>query len=89
LTITPADGTGQARTISMGTNAFKADADGLHDILFDLPSPGGDRFTTGETLIYTITATNLVASSFNILSTPYLVDPNGGIPRRREVRVDR
>ncbi len=77
LTITPAGGTGPTAAISTGTDNFKADADGWYDILFDLPPPGGDRFTAGETLIYDITATGLLASSFNFLSTPDPVDPNG------------
>ena len=78
LTITPAGGTGPAaNSISKGTDAFKADADGWYDILFSLPPPGSDRFEAGETLIYDITATGLVASSFNFLSTPDPVDPNG------------
>lgn len=77
LTITAAGGTGPvANSIQTGTDAFKADADGWYDILFDLPPPG-DTFDAGETLIYNITATDLVASSFNFLSTPDLVDTNG------------
>ena len=63
--------------ISTGTDAFKADADGWYDILFDLPQPSGNSFDAGESLVYTITGTGLVASSFNFFSTPDLVDPNG------------
>ena len=78
LTITANGGTGPAaNSILKGTDAFKADADGWYDILFDLPPPGGDRFGAGETLTYDITGIGLVASSFNFLSTPDLVDPNG------------
>ena len=77
LTIIPNGGTGPAaNSIGQGTDAFKADADGWYDILFDLPV-SGNTFDAGETLIYDITATGLVASSFNFLSTPDLVDPNG------------
>jgi hypothetical protein len=79
LTITPVDenSISPGAIISKGTDAFKADADGWYDILFDLPPPGGDRLTAGETLTYSITATGLTASSFNFLSTPDLVDMNG------------
>jgi len=79
LTITPVDETSisPGAVISKGTDMFKADADGWYDILFDLPPPGGDRFMAGESLIYTITAEDLVASSFNFYSTPDLVDSNG------------
>ena len=75
LTITPTGGTGPAASISAGTDIAQAADSGSYDILFDLPPPGGDRFTAGETLIYNITANNLVASSFNFLSTPDLSGP--------------
>jgi hypothetical protein len=56
------------------TDAFKADGDGLYDILFDLPPPPGSasaRFTAGETITYDITYTAAIsASSFDFLSTP-------------------
>ena len=79
LTITPTDESSidPGAIISTGTDAFKADADGWYDILFDLPPPGSDRFTAGEVLEYNITGLGLLASSFNFLSTPDLVDPNG------------
>lgn len=79
LSITPAGGDGPAANdIFKGTDAFKADADGWYDILFDLPPPGGDTFEAGETLVYNITGFPLlVADSFNYLSTPDPVDPNG------------
>ena len=79
LTITAVDESSisPGAIISTGTDAFKADADGWYDILFDLPPPGGNTFDAGETLIYDITATGLVASSFNFLSTPDMVDTKG------------
>lgn len=58
------------------TDGYKADADGLYDILIDLPPPGGDRFTAGETLIYSITGAGIEAGDFNYWSTP-TEDPNG------------
>ena len=63
--------------VTTGTDFKKADADGWFDIYIDLPPPGGDRFTAGETLVYTITGAGITASSFNYQSTPDLVDPNG------------
>ena len=77
LGITSTGGTGPSATIGLGTDLFKADADGWYDILFDLPPPGSDTFGAGDTLVFDITGTNLVAGSFNFLSTPDPVDPNG------------
>ena len=85
LTFTRTGGTGptDAQTsIGQGTDAYKADADGWFDILFDFAmAPPSARFSAGETLEYEITgvasASALVASSFNFLSTPDLIDPNG------------
>jgi len=61
-------------TISLGSNQFKADGDGLYDINFALPPPPGQqaaRFQAGETLVYTITGLpTLSASSFFFLSQP-------------------
>lgn len=78
LAIASAGGTGPVAgtTFQTGTDAFKADADGWYDILFNMPN-NMDTFDAGETLIFDITAAGLVASSFNFLSTPDLVDPNG------------
>jgi len=61
-------------TISTGVDAFKADGDGLYDILFDFPPPPGAdaaKFNAGEDLVYTIVGTSLLtANSFNIWSEP-------------------
>lgn len=78
LTINSTGGSGPAAGTShqTGTDAFKADADGWYDILFSMPN-NTDTFDGGETLTFDITATGLVASSFNFLSTPDPVDPNG------------
>ena len=75
LTITGVDETSinPNAIISQGTDAFKAGNDGLFDLLFELPPPGDDRFTAGETLTYNILGDGLLASSFNYFSAP---DPN-------------
>ena len=72
-------GTGPDASISISQDTHKAGNDGLFDILFDLPPPGSDRFTAGETLVYEFTGTGLVASSFNFWSTPdpSELDPSG------------
>lgn len=77
LSFNRTDGTGptQAQTnISTGVNEFKADGDGLYDILFDFPPPpggGGAKFEAGETVTYNITGiTTLTAASFDFLSAP-------------------
>jgi len=52
---------------------FKADGDGIYDILFDFPPPPGtfsDKFTKGETVIYDITGTGVSAANFFTLSAP-------------------
>jgi hypothetical protein len=77
LIITPTDGTGPSTTISQGTDAYKADADGWFDLLFEMSTTAGLGFDAGETLTFNITGSGLVASSFNYWSTPDPVDPNG------------
>ena len=58
---------------SKGTDAFKADGDGLYDILFDFDhaSPS-DRFIGSEVLTYTFVyaGAGMTDLSFNFLSTP-------------------
>jgi len=52
---------------------FKADGDGIYDIVFDLPPPPGSpgsKFQDGETLIYNINYTGITASDFDELATP-------------------
>lgn len=77
LAFTRTGGTGPSAaqtSISTGTNAFKADGDGLYDILFDFPPPpgsGGAKFEAGEAVTYDITGiASLAASSFDFLSAP-------------------
>lgn len=61
-------------TIGTGVDLFKADGDGLYDILFDFPPPPGNDsalFNAGEEVVYEISGIpTLVATSFNFFSTP-------------------
>jgi len=61
-------------SISLGTDAFQADGDGLYDILIDLPPPPGSqsaRFQAGETLVFAISGIpTLVAADFDFLAAP-------------------
>ncbi len=75
LTITAVDITDSVPVVSTGVDLFKADGDGLYDILFDFPPPPGNaaaRFTAGETVIFDITYNlgNLSAADFDFISTP-------------------
>jgi hypothetical protein len=65
-------GIGGAPSVSTGVDAFKADGDGLYDILIDFDTdPPGDRFDNSDSVIYSITGiTGLVADDFNFLSAP-------------------
>ena len=65
----PAAAGGGNNGIQVGFDAFQSDGDGAYDILFDFPPPGKDRFSAGETVVYTITSGEAItASSFNFLS---------------------
>jgi hypothetical protein len=57
-------------SIVYGSNAYQAGSDGEFDILIDLPPPGGNRFTAGESIIYNITGTGITASTFWLQSNP-------------------
>jgi len=62
-----------APTISLGTDAFKADGDGKYDILFSFGTAGDDtqRFTSGDSITFTLTGiAGLQASDFNFMSAP-------------------
>jgi len=56
--------------ISLGANSFKADGGGYFDIKLDFATSGGaaSRFTSGDSVLYTITGPSLTADSFNFLS---------------------
>ncbi len=65
-------------SVSVGTNAYRADGDGYYDILFDYPPPGGPaNFNAGDVSVYTITGTDLLASDFNVIGSP---GPGAGNP---------
>ena len=75
LTFTRTGGTGPtAISVDLGEDDYKADGDGLYDILIDLPPPPGQqaqRFNAGETLQFSITGIgSLTAGDFNFFSTP-------------------
>ena len=62
-----------APTINEGVNAFKADGDGLRDVLLNFSTGGTDnnRFTDNEYLSYNITGiSGLTANDFSYLSFP-------------------
>ena len=60
--------------VSFGSNAFKADGDGLYDLEATFPSSGGahgpDRFAPGETVVFTVSATGITPESFLAFSAP-------------------
>ena len=58
---------GQSGAVSTGTDSFKADGDGLYDILFSFPT-SGDRFGADQSSTWIFTLDRLTANSFNFLS---------------------
>jgi len=63
--------------ITYSSNAYQAGNDGEFDILIDLPPPGADRLTAGESISYLITGAGITASTFNSLSNPTLTSETG------------
>src|SRR5262245_3418834 len=58
-------------TINLGTNAYKADGDGLYDIRFDFSTSNGHEFGAGDSVSYVITGPSFMnADSFTFLSKP-------------------
>ena len=55
---------GQAATVSSGTNAHKSAGAASFDLLFEFPN-SGDRFTAGETSVYKISGAGVTAASFD------------------------
>lgn len=59
-------------SVSWGLDSFKADGDGLYDILFSFPTSGsGDKFTAGDSAVFKITGLNgtaVTANDFNYMS---------------------
>jgi len=58
----------------LGPQDYKADGDGLFDLLFEFPEennpndPFDSRFGVGDTTVFTILGTNITVNSFNLLS---------------------
>jgi hypothetical protein len=52
-----------------GVDLYKADGDGLYDILFDFPPPGS-VFDGSDTVTFRFTLAGLTEDSFDFLSTP-------------------
>lgn len=72
-------GTFDAPTISAGTNAFKADGDGLYDLVLSFStsnSGGSPRFTDGDKVSYFVSYTG--AGSVNASSFIFQSAPDGG-----------
>ena len=69
-----ASGCTKCSAVLFGSNAFKADGDGLYDLEVMFPSSGGahgpDRFAPGETVVFTVSATGITPESFLALSFP-------------------
>jgi hypothetical protein len=63
-----------AAQISTGVDQFKADGDGLYDILFAFPTTGSSRFGVGDSLVYQISG----PPALNVLDFDYMSAPAGG-----------
>ncbi len=61
---------GSIQTPIATSNGYKADGDGLYDILFAFPTSASGRFNAGLTSVYIISGEGISASSFFALSSP-------------------
>lgn len=62
---------GITASVSKGNDAFKADGDGLFDLLFSFPTQNtSPRFVGGNSSVWTISGAGLTALSFLDLSAP-------------------
>ena len=62
---------GQAASISMASDGFKADGGGKYDVIFSFPTAAsGDRFGAGESTSYNIAGSGVTAAKFNFQSSP-------------------
>jgi hypothetical protein len=73
LTFTVVDNSAAVpNAINTGVDSFRADGDGMYDILFDLPPPPGSmpaRFSAGETIVYDIVYVSpITVATFDFLS---------------------
>jgi hypothetical protein len=57
-------------TITYASNGEQAGSDGEFDIFIDLPPPGGNRLTAGESISYQITGAGITANNFYSWSNP-------------------
>lgn len=73
--------------VTFGSNAFKADGDGLFDILVTFPNSGADRLTPGESITFTLTATGLTSDSFVDFSCSVCPTAGGNGPFRIAAHV--
>ena len=66
--------------VSFGSNTFKADGDGLFDILFDPSNDAANRLTPGESITFNILtdSTGFNADSFDVLSCTKPACPDAG-----------
>jgi hypothetical protein len=71
LTFTPVDVSDiSSWSVDQGTDAYKADGDGLYDFRFNLPN-SGDKFNAGDSIVFDIGGIGgLTALDFNYLSAP-------------------
>ena len=73
--------------VTFGSNAFKADGDGLFDILVEFPQSGADRLNPGESITFTLTATGLTSDSFVDFSCSACPGAGGNGPFRIAAHV--
>lgn len=73
--------------ITFGSDAFKADGDGLFDILVEFPNAGADRLNPGESITFTMTATGLTSDSFLAFSCSACPGAGGNGPFRIAAHV--
>lgn len=81
--------TGGVLGIGFDSNFFKADGDGLFDILITLPNNASDpnRLSPGETITFTMTATGLTSDSFLDFSCDSCPTAGGNGPFRIAAHV--
>jgi hypothetical protein len=65
-------------------NEYKADGDGVYDIVFLFDTaPPDDRFSEGETIVYTVTGAGITAADFDLFS----IDTGGAGPYKSAAHV--
>lgn len=71
------DSSVSSSSITYASNNYQAGNDGEFDIFIDLPPPGGNRLTAGESVSYQLTGIGLTASSFLSMSNPTETSESG------------